>query len=84
MRDRVNVRKTGPGEWTITRPRLGFGGPEVLTARTGALALRLVRQLDKLRGGHGEDEGRAYNVADGLATIPRWDPAPFRFWPKPW
>lgn len=73
MKDRVDVRKTGPREWTITRPRLGFGDPEVLTATTGAQAFRLLRRLEKPRGAGGGTD-RSHQHQDGLSASPLWDP----------
>jgi len=73
VKDRTRVRKTGPAEWTITRPRLGLGDPEVFTAPTGAAAHKLLRWLEKPRGAHGGAE-RSHQYVDGLSSTPSWGP----------
>lgn len=65
------VRKTAPGEWTVTRPRVGFGGPEVVTRPTARAAWRWLRSLER-RGAHVAAGDRARHVATGVATQPRW------------
>ena len=52
MKPRTSVRKTGPAEWTVTRPRLGFAPvPEIHTASTAQAAWRWLRRVEKPRGG---------------------------------
>jgi len=74
VKARATVRRTGPGQWTVTRPRLGFGPPELHTAPTAAAAWRWLRRIAPApgRGAHAGTE-RARNVATALATRPRWD-----------
>jgi hypothetical protein len=83
VKDRTTVRRAAPGQWTITRPRIGFGPPETRTEPTAAAAWRWLRVVEKNRGGSAATD-RAHNVADGLATLPRWDPWRYRYLPRRW
>jgi hypothetical protein len=40
VRDRIRIRKTAPQEWTVTRPRIGFSGPEITGHPTWSKAMR--------------------------------------------
>ncbi|GAA1281398.1 hypothetical protein [Saccharothrix xinjiangensis] len=76
MRDRVSIRKTAPGTWTITRPRAGFGGPEVLTAESQAAA---VARLDRIRaalhvGSTVVQIERRQHATDALNPVSPWTP----------
>jgi hypothetical protein len=79
MRDLPSVRRTAPGEWTVVRPRIGFGPPETHTASTAAAAWRWLRNIER-PGSHGLTE-RARNVATGVGSIPRWERRRFPYQP---
>lgn len=78
MKDRITVRRTAPREWTITRPRIGFGPPEIHTATTAPAAWRWLRTVEKTRGGGAAAE-RAHGHRDGLGAIPGWEPYRYRY-----
>jgi hypothetical protein len=83
MRDRATIRRTGPGQWTVVRPRAGFAPPEVHTTDSAAAAWRWLATATKPRGGHSATD-RAANYADAIGSYPRWDPWRYRWAPKPW
>lgn len=76
MRDRIQIRKTAPQQWTVTRPRLGFGAPEVTTWSRWAEARDHIALVLASRqwGGTETDTDRPAPVTDCLNPISPWTP----------
>ncbi|MEV8439155.1 hypothetical protein AB0425_17410 [Actinosynnema sp. NPDC051121] len=76
-RDRITIRRTGPGAWTLTRPRVGFGPPEVLPAESQAAA---IARLDRVRrsnhryGSTIAELERGHAMTDCLNPVSPWTP----------
>jgi hypothetical protein len=64
------VRRVAGG-WEYTRPRTGFGGPEVRRFTTWREAIDAVDTGFEGKPGSCE---RAYQRRDGLSSVPAWSP----------
>jgi hypothetical protein len=74
-RDPAVIRRTGPGEWTVIRPRIGFGAPERLTASSQAAAIVRLERI--ARGSFGStiaELERNPPMDDALNPVSPWTP----------
>lgn len=79
MRDKATVKPTANGKWLVTRPRLGFGGPELQPVDSQAEGIAWLEQATKPRGASAGCE-RAHQHVDGVGTVPGWATVnPYRY-----
>lgn len=77
MRDRARIRKAAPGAWTLTRPRVGFGGPEVFTADSQPEAIALLDRVRSATRRHASavvELERREDMTDALNPVSPWTP----------
>lgn len=77
MKDKPSIKGNDAGGYTVTRPRVGYAGPETQHFDTHAEAAAWLAGVTVTKGSLSASTDRTYQPRDGIATVPAWEPLPY-------